>query len=481
MPTQVTNYQCPACTGPLHYSAKSGKLACDYCGSSFDVAEIEALYARKEAEAAAAKQAADAKAEAAQAAKAEAAEAAAASGGWDTSDLSRDWGAEADGLRVYSCPSCGAELICDQSTAATACPYCGNPAIVPGQFSGALRPDYILPFRLSKDDAVQALRAHYKGKPFLPRSFTSANHIEQIQGVYVPFWLFDGGAEGAASYRASNTNVFETGDYEITETRHYHVVRAGSLAFEKIPVDASSKMPDDHMDSIEPFDYAQLRPFSTAYLPGYLADKYDVTIDDSRDRADTRCRETLAQALRDTVTGYGACVTEREDIALRRGKVHYALLPVWMLSTKWHGQDFLFAMNGQTGKLVGNLPTDRGRVWGMFAAIAAPLTVALTAILQFLRDGGDGYETQTFRPAARAAAGRDARSTGAGRRGLGHGRGRPAHRPTDQPALAARRRPRAQQRRRRVHPHRGRLCRLRLHRRGDGVLHALPQRLARRR
>lgn len=384
MPTQVTNYQCPACTGPLHYSAKSGKLACDYCGSSFDVAEIEALYARKEAEAAAAKQAADAKAEAAQAAKAEAAEAAAASGGWDTSDLSRDWGAEADGLRVYSCPSCGAELICDQSTAATACPYCGNPAIVPGQFSGALRPDYILPFRLSKDDAVQALRAHYKGKPFLPRSFTSANHIEQIQGVYVPFWLFDGGAEGAASYRASNTNVYETGDYEITETRHYHVVRAGSLAFEKIPVDASSKMPDDHMDSIEPFDYAQLRPFSTAYLPGYLADKYDVTIDDSRDRADTRCRETLAQALRDTVIGYGACVTEREDIALRRGKVHYALLPVWMLSTKWNGQDFLFAMNGQTGKLVGDLPTDRGRFWGMFAAIAAPLTVALTAILQFL-------------------------------------------------------------------------------------------------
>lgn len=384
MPTQVTNYQCPACTGPLHYSAKSGKLECDYCGSSFDVAEIEALYARKEAEAAAAKQAADAKAEAAQAARAEAVEATAASGGWDTSDLSRDWGAEADGLRVYSCPSCGAELICDRSTAATACPYCGNPAIVPGQFSGALRPDYILPFRLSKDDAVQALRAHYKGKPFLPRSFTSANHIEQIQGVYVPFWLFDGGAEGAASYRASNTNVYETGDYEITETRHYHVMRAGSLAFEKIPVDASSKMPDDHMDSIEPFDYAQLRPFSTAYLPGYLADKYDVTIDDSRDRADTRCRETLAQALRDTVTGYGACVTEREDIALRRGKVHYALLPVWMLSTKWRGQDFLFAMNGQTGKLVGDLPTDRGRFWGMFAAIAAPLTVALTAILQFL-------------------------------------------------------------------------------------------------
>ena len=125
MPTQVTNYQCPACTGPLHYSAKSGKLECDYCGSSFDVADIEALYAHKEAEAAAAKQAADAKADAAAAAETEAAQAAAQSGnvgGWDTSGLSSDWGADADGLRVYSCPSCGAELICDETTAATSCP-----------------------------------------------------------------------------------------------------------------------------------------------------------------------------------------------------------------------------------------------------------------------------------------------------------------------------------------------------------------------
>ena len=378
MPTQVTNYQCPACTGPLHYSAKSGKLECDYCGSSFDVADIEALYAQKEAEAAAAKEAADAKAEAAKA------EAPAGDGDWDTSGLSSDWGADADSLRVYTCPSCGAELICDETTAATSCPYCGNPTVVPGQFSGALKPEFVLPFRMTKDDAVRALRAHYRGKPFLPRSFTAGNHIEQIQGVYVPFWLFDGGAEGSASYRASNTSVYETGDYEVTETMHYDVFRAGSIAFEKIPVDASSKMPDDHMDSIEPFDYTQMQPFSTAYLPGYLADKYDVTVDDSRARADRRSRETLENALRETVTGYGTCVTDHTDIRLHRGKVHYALLPVWMLSTKWNGESFLFAMNGQTGKLVGDLPTDRGRYWRTFGAIAGVVTVALTVILQFM-------------------------------------------------------------------------------------------------
>ena len=379
MASQVTNYKCPACTGPLHFVGASGKLECDYCGAQYEVADIEKLYADKEAAAAAASEKAEAKAEANRQKMADM-----ESQGWDTSGLSSDWGAEADGMKAYNCPSCGAELICDASTAATSCPYCGNPTVVPGQFSGALKPDFVLPFKLSKEDAVAALKNHYKGKPLLPKAFTSGNHIEKIQGVYVPFWMFDGQAEGTVDYEGLIHHEYETSDYEVTETEHYDVHRGGSISFEKVPVDASSKMPDDHMDSIEPFDYTQLRPFSTAYLPGYLADKYDVTIDDSRDRADTRCRETLAQALRDTVTGYGACVTEREDIALRRGKVHYALLPVWMLSTKWHGQDFLFAMNGQTGKLVGVLPTDRGRFWGMFAAIAAPLTVALTAILQFL-------------------------------------------------------------------------------------------------
>lgn len=374
MPTQVTNYQCPACTGPLHFVGSSGKLECDYCGSKFDVSEIEALYAEKEQKTADAQKAAEEKN----------AQIASTDTGWDTSGLSGDWGQDAAGMKSYSCPSCGAELICDETTAATSCPYCGNPTVVPGQFSGALKPEFVLPFKMTKDDAVRALRAHYRGKPFLPRTFTAGNHIEEIQGVYVPFWLFDGGAEGEVDYKAANSRTYKDDDYEVTETDHYDVHRGGSIAFEKIPVDASSKMPDDHMDSIEPFDYTQMQPFSTAYLPGYLADKYDVTVDDSRARADRRSRETLENALRETVTGYGTCVTDRTDIRLHRGKVHYALLPVWMLSTKWNGESFLFAMNGQTGKLVGDLPTDRGRYWGTFGAIAGVVTVALTVILQFM-------------------------------------------------------------------------------------------------
>lgn len=349
MAEQITNYQCPACTGPLHYSESLGKLKCDYCGTEYEVAEIEAMYAKKEEKSVEAQKKAEKETEQKKQQQAKAAEE-----GWDTSDISDNWGKDAAGMKSYNCPSCGAELICDETTAATSCPYCGNPTVVPGQFSGVLKPDYVIPFKVSKKEAIEKLKMHYKGRPYLPKSFKDDNHIEEIQGVYVPFWMFDGKASGEASYKATTSKVYEKGDEEITETRHYEVSRAGSIGFEKIPVDASSKMPDDHMDSIEPYDYSGLKEFSTAYLPGFLADKYDVSVKDSQKRADTRCASTLEDALRGTVTGYDSCTLEHKQIDLKRGKVHYALLPVWMLHTKWNGQDFLFAMNGQTGKMVGD-------------------------------------------------------------------------------------------------------------------------------
>ena len=374
MASQVTNYQCPACTGPLHYSGSSGKLECEYCGSSYEVAEIEALYAPKEAKAT----------EASKDAEAKAAKKSAQDSEWDTSGLSEEWGGDAAGMKSYSCPSCGAELVCDSSTAATSCPYCGNPTVVPGQFSGMLKPDYVLPFKLSKDDAIKALKEHYKKKPLLPGTFSKANHLEEIKGVYVPFWMFDGEAEGSAQFHATRSHSHRSGDYEITETDHFEVNRAGSIAFEKIPVDASSKMPDDYMDSIEPYDYSELKPFSTAYLPGFLADKYDVSIEDSRKRADDRCEGTLVDSLKDTVMGFEFCEEVNRDIRLKRGKVHYALMPVWLLNTKWQGENYLFAMNGQTGKFVGNLPVSGKRALGLFAAIAAPLIAIGTALMMLL-------------------------------------------------------------------------------------------------
>ena len=134
------------------------------------------------------------------------------------------------------------------------------------------------------------------------------------------------------------------------------------------------------MDAIEPFDYASLQPFSTAYLPGFFADKYDVSMEECAARADRRCEETAVELMeQDARAAYTSCTVEQKDVRLQRGKVHYALLPVWLLSTRWNGQNFLFAMNGQTGKLVGDLPLDRSRYWKYFGGIAAAVTVLVSA------------------------------------------------------------------------------------------------------
>ena len=378
MASQITNYKCPACTGPLHFVGASGMLECDFCGAKYDVAQIEALYAEKEAKAVAATEQANAKAEQNRQKIAEM-----EAQGWDTSSLSSDWGTEADGMKAYSCPSCGAELICDASTAATSCPYCGNPTVLGGKLSGKLKPEYILPFKLDKKAAIAQLTRYYKGKAFLPKAFKSQNHIAEIQGVYVPFWLYDAKADARGRYEGQNSESHREGDYIVTTTQHYDVRREGSAAFAKVPVDGSSKMPNTHMDAIEPFDYGDLKPFSTAYLPGYLADRYDEDADACAERAYRRMYNSTADALHATTGGYSEIHPISENINVDMTHAHYALLPVWMLHTRWKEQDFLFAMNGQTGKLIGDLPVDKGRVAAWFAGISIPLMI-LTALFMLL-------------------------------------------------------------------------------------------------
>ena len=344
MATQITNYQCPGCTGPLQFSAATGKLECEFCGSAYAIEEIEALYAAKNEKAAAA--------------------GSQASGEWD-----------AEHMRAYSCPSCGAELMCDVTTAATACPYCGNPTVVPGQFSDVQKPDFVIPFQVDKDAAVAGLKQYYKGKPLLPGSFAGGNHLQEIKGVYVPFWLYDGEAAANVTFSATRSEVHTTPRERITTTEHYRVERQGTVTFEKVPVDGSTKMPDAHMDAIEPFDYEKLQPFSMAYLPGFLADKYDVSAEDCAKRAEERCRNSAIAAMEATVGGYTTCSVQHANVNVQQQGAHYALLPVWLLNTKWQDKNYLFAMNGQTGKLVGDLPVSKGRLaaWflGLFAAIAA--------------------------------------------------------------------------------------------------------------
>ena len=380
MSTGVVNYQCPSCTAPLRFDAESGQLECDFCGSSFSVAEVEDVYAAKSEEAKRAGEAIEASAASSEGADApdsategaggvsvgtaeevvSSSAAADASAGAGVAQVRQQTAvAPVPSMVIYNCPSCGAELICDETTVATSCPYCDNHTVIPTRYSGEFKPDFVLPFAKTKEEAIAALKSHYKGRPFLPDTFTDGNHVKEVKGVYVPFWLFDGSASGSASFEATRSRTYLSGNYRVTETDHFDVYRSGSISFLGIPVDASTKMPDDYMDSIEPFDYRALVPFSPAYLPGYLADKPDVDVEACGERADARAEVTVLDNLRDTVVGYEMVLARGSSAGVVRERSHYAMLPVWMLSTRWEDAPYLFAMNAQTGKMVGDLPVDK--------------------------------------------------------------------------------------------------------------------------
>lgn len=363
MTDQVRNYKCPACTGPLHYDGALGKLKCDYCESAFDPEDMEVLYAEE--------------AEEPKEGENEAEEAV-----WNTDAAGSEWGEEAEGMTAYRCPSCGAELICESTTAATGCPYCGNPAVIPEQFRGVLKPDYVIPFRSGKEDAIAVLKRHYKGKILLPRAFAAENHLEEIKGIYIPFWLFDGTVDADIRFHCTNSHVKFRDDERITITEHFQVRRAGKINFSRIPVDASRKMPDAYMDALEPFCYDKMVDFSKAYLPGFFADKYDVSAEECSARADRRAKNSAVEVLkRDAAAAYQTCTTEQETLHLERGEVKYALLPVWVLHTKWRGRNFLFTVNGQTGKLAGELPVSPGRFCALFALCFAGFSLLAFLVL----------------------------------------------------------------------------------------------------
>lgn len=355
----LQEYKCPSCGGAISFDSGIQKMKCPYCDTEFEMETLksydEGLKDDKQDDM-----------------------------NWSISAGS-EWGeGETDVMSVYGCKSCGGEILVEATTSATSCPFCDNPVVIMGQLKGALRPDYVIPFKLDKEMAKQGLYNHLKGKKLLPKVFKDKNHIDEIKGLYVPFWLFDADADASIRYRASKVSFYSDNNYDYTRTSYYSVVRNGSLRFERVPVDGSSKIDDSLMESIEPFDFRDAVDFQTAYLAGYLADKYDVNEEESIERANERIRRSVENRFHDSVIGYNTVTPQNTSIQLKNGVAKYALYPVWILNTTWNGNKYTFAMNGQTGKFVGDLPLDRGaylKYFLMFTAIASLVTYILASII----------------------------------------------------------------------------------------------------
>lgn len=358
----IQEYKCPCCGGAIVFDSNIQKMKCPYCDTEFEMETLKGYDSELQND----------KADDMQ---------------WE-SNAGTEWQeGETDSLRTYICKSCGGEIVGDENTAATECPFCGNPVVMSGQFSGALKPDIVIPFKLDKKAAKAGLTKHLSGKRLLPKIFKDQNHIDEVKGLYVPFWLFDTDVSAQVRYRATKVRSWSDSNYNYTETQHYSVHRGGNIGFANVPVDGSTKMADDLMESIEPYDISDAVDFQTAYLSGYLADKYDVNADQSVQRANERVKKSTEEAFAQTVKNYTTVVAENSNIRLSGGKVKYALYPVWILNTTWKDEKFTFAMNGQTGKFVGNLPVDKVAAvkWALgLTAVFSVVSYGIIWLLHFM-------------------------------------------------------------------------------------------------
>ena len=354
--------ECPCCGGTLSYDLHSKDIVCPFCDSHFSVDDLkeytENLATDKEEDTA-----------------------------WDESKVQAYTDKEMKGMKVYSCESCGGEIIVDETSSSTCCPYCGNNILVSKQLAGDLKPNLVIPFKQDKENVLGSLKSFFKKKPLLPGSFSKDNVITEVKPLYVPFWLFDADVAGRVRFKGEKTHSWSDSKYDYEETKYYSLVRDGEIAFDHVPVDGSKKMEDQLMESIEPYDCNEAVPFNAGYLAGFAADRYDVSKDETFQRATTRFREGTIQAFRSDIHGYENVNCVNSQIQLSNTNAQYALYPVWILNTKWKEKSYRFAVNGQTGKIAGNLPVSVGKAimfWSLFFLAIAGLLTGIGAIAQYI-------------------------------------------------------------------------------------------------
>ncbi len=286
-------------------------------------------------------------------------------------------------VRTFHCPNCGAEMMTDENTAATFCSFCGSPTLIEERLSGILKPKYLIPFQIDREKAKEMFRAWTKKGIFTPRSFSSASALDKVTGMYVPYWLYDYEADVDLDAAATRVRSTRKGDTEYTYTDHYKIYRNVSAAYEKVPEDASTQMPDDVMERLEPFDYDQIKDFEMPYLTGFLAEKYNDDQEKMKNRAEERIRGFAVKETLDTIQGYTTVTVVRQDVSLKQKRQDYAMLPVWIMNYRYRNKQYMLMINGQTGKMIGKLPLDYGRI-GISYVLLSAVMFLLLSLLGFL-------------------------------------------------------------------------------------------------
>lgn len=342
-------YKCPNCNGSLVLDPKTNKLVCEFCDSAFNANEISG----------------DTDAQEIQHSAAEITEEFL---NGETAEVY--WQKIAADTKGYLCPSCGGGIIGTEVSSSLFCPYCGNSAVIESNLVGEFKPDYIIPFKKTKDDAIAAFKKFCGKGFFLPKKFNVHAAVEKVTGIYVPYHLYSCFVTGNATFKCEEITRWSDSNYDYKKVDTYISKRAGSMAFKNVPMGASKSIDNAFMESIEPYNYSMLQPFDMAFLSGFLSDKYDVKPEECENHLKDRVVNTLQNNLRNTVTGYDSVIRTAGSSEIKSRTFSYALLPVWLLRLKSGNEYYYFSMNGQTGKAAGRLPVSGAKVFFTTAGIS---------------------------------------------------------------------------------------------------------------
>lgn len=380
--------KCPSCGAPINFDVPSGKMKCSFCGASFTVEEVNQFNGISQA---------NAELDAAHAQQAGTSGAAGGAGtaanpetqisttpaegqpGWVEPPPTYLDEATGQQMAQFQCNSCGGEIIGSPDMVSARCPWCNNNFVATGQLTSTRVPDRMIPFAMTKEQALEAFKANMTGLKLIPREFKQAS-VDDIQGVYVPYWLYDATVAGEGTFSCENIRTWTDSEYEYTEHREYQVYRSANVAFLDVPVAGTTKVTDKLTESIEPFDYTKSVAFSPAYLTGFMTNKYDVEAQDANPRALERMKDSTEEVLRNSISGYDTVSTINTSIQPAFGELEYVFLPMWLMNVDFQGKNYNYAMNGQTGKFVGTFPVSKRKYWGGLIGIAIPIAIIFGAI-----------------------------------------------------------------------------------------------------
>ena len=330
-------YKCINCGGPLQYDPAKLKFACEYCRSDFTEEELKKHWGELDQEL---KQEAVEEPEAAPA---------------DADDFSAN-------TVIYSCQNCGAEIVAEKTTAATFCIYCHSPVVLTNRLTGQYKPDLVIPFKISKEDAEKKFFDMCSSKKFIQKNFLKNAQLDMIKGVYYPYWMIDSLKDGVVHATAENRDTRYEGDYKITEITKYRVMRKGRINFNKFPHSALAKEDHNMMKYVNPYNDEEMKDFTMAYLSGFLAEKRDTERTAVQHDVDEELKGYAKKIYGETMSQYDTYHIDDISLTTLDEKWQYALMPVWMMTFNYDGKNYLYAMNGQTGKTYGELPCDKGKL-----------------------------------------------------------------------------------------------------------------------